>query len=408
MRRLSAIVAVGALALAACTPASAPSAETAGTVQPSSDATPVNAQARLVVLDGGGDVAVIESDGTIVAHLTDESGTGTAFQPVWSSDGRHIAYGESDDTSAAVVVKSIEGAEVERYPVPFPAFYLSWGPAGALSWLRNDPERRLAFEAVSAGGTRLTDGGSPFYYAWSPDGGELFAHVGSDRLETLRFDGAAEPAAGSPGAFPAPAWIDRGRLYLSSDALGQILVLEEGDDRHDVARIRGPAVFGAVGSRVAIRSFAPQGSGSPASFQEIPLVPANRLSVLDLDTGAITDVAGPRTAAFFWAPDGDRLLVLERAEGAPGALRWMVWTPAEVKRYGSFVPAQDWMLEFLPFFDQYAQSVRLWAPDGSAFAFPGTVDGRSGIWVQRLDAAEPEFVSAGTWVDWSPGGAPAL
>jgi hypothetical protein len=197
-------------------------------------------------------------------------------------------------------------------------------------------------------------------------------------------------------------------LYLSGDALGHILVLEAGDDRRDVARIRGPAVFGAAGSRVAIRSFTPQGSGSPASFQEIPLVPANRLSVIDLETGAITDVTGPRTAAFFWAPTGDRLLVLEGAEGDPGTFNWLVWTPAETTRFGSFAPGDDWALEFLPFFDQYAQSVRLWAPDSSAFAFPGAVDGRSGIWVQRLDADEPEWIGEGTWVDWSPAGVRAL
>jgi TolB protein len=137
-------------------------------------------------------------------------------------------------------------------------------------------------------------------------------------------------------------------------------------------------------------------------------VSANRLSVIDLDTGSITDVAGPRTAAFFWAPGGDRLLVLEGAEEDPGTFRWSVWTPTEMERYGSFVPGRDWVLEFLPFFDQYAQSIRLWAPDGSAFAFPGSIDERSGIWVQRLDADEPERISDGTWVDWSPAGVPAL
>lgn len=408
MPRLSTIVAVGALVLAACTPTGPSSTETTSAAQPSTHATPADVPGRLVVLDGNGDVAVIERDGTIITHLTDGSTTGAAFQPVWSPDGRHIAYGESDDTEAAVVVSSVEGTEVERYPVQSPAFYLSWSPAGALSWLRNDPESRLAFEAVSATGTRLTDGGSPFYYAWSPDGDELLAHVGSDRLETIRFGEAAEPAIATPGIFPAPAWIDRGQLYLSGDALGQLLVLENGNDRRDVARIRGPAVFGAVGALVAIRSFASEGNGRPASIQEVPLVPADRLSVLDLETGALTDVAGPRTAAFFWAPGGDRLLVLEGADGSPGTFQWLVWTPAGTSKFGAFAPGNDWVLEFLPFFDQYAQSVRVWAPDGSAFAFPGTVDGRAGIWVQHLDADEPEWIGEGTWVDWSPALVPAL
>ena len=55
-----------------------------------------------------------------------------------------------------------------------------------------------------------------------------------------------------------------------------------------------------------------------------------------------------------------------------------------------------------PFFPQYAQSLSFWAPDSSAFAFAGQVEGQGGIWVQDLAEDSPTMVSDGTWVAWSP------
>jgi hypothetical protein len=49
---------------------------------------------------------------------------------------------------------------------------------------------------------------------------------------------------------------------------------------------------------------------------------------------------------------------------------------------------------------QYAQSMSLWSPDGSAFAYPGiSEDGQEGIWIQsaRPDRA-PVLVADGDFV----------
>ena len=405
MRLIAIVAAAAATILAACSPAEpAPAPDT---TQPATTVTeptiPSPERGRLVVIDGSGDVVIIENDGTVVERLTNDD-DGTVFQPVWSPDAQRIAHGESDGSGAAVVVTSVDGTVEAEHAVPSPAFYLSWSPSGALSWLRNDPVNRLAFEAVAPGGGRLQDGGSPFYYAWSPDGSGLLAHVGNERLETLSFDGSVEAASEPPGAFAAPAWTERGRFYLAGDAIGQRLVREDASGSRDIARVRGPARFGVAGSRVAIRSFDPEGSGLAAGLAQVPLVPPDRLTVVDLDTGALTDVAGPRTAAFFWAPAGDRLLVLEATGDEAGTFRWLVWTPQETTPYEPFALGDDWVRDVLPFSDQYARSVRLWSPDGSAFAFPGVIGGTAGIWIQRLDADRAELISDGSWVDWAPAG----
>ena len=81
--------------------------------------------------------------------------------------------------------------------------------------------------------------------------------------------------------------------------------------------------------------------------------------------------------------------------------RWSVWTTDGLESVVEFDPEPSFINEFVPFFDQYAQSVSLWAPDGSAFAFPGTIDGESGIWVQPTDG-DATRIGDGTWVSWAP------
>jgi TolB protein len=60
--------------------------------------------------------------------------------------------------------------------------------------------------------------------------------------------------------------------------------------------------------------------------------------------------------------------------------------------------------QYLPFFEQYAQSMSPWSPDSRAFAYAGfNEQGEAGIWVQeaRSDRA-PVLVSDGEFVSWSP------
>jgi Tol biopolymer transport system component len=59
--------------------------------------------------------------------------------------------------------------------------------------------------------------------------------------------------------------------------------------------------------------------------------------------------------------------------------------------------------DLVPFFDQYAQSMTLWSPDGTAFAFPAAVNGEAGIWRQDLSGGDPIRVAGGSWVAWSNG-----
>ena len=59
------------------------------------------------------------------------------------------------------------------------------------------------------------------------------------------------------------------------------------------------------------------------------------------------------------------------------------------------------MNQFLPFFDQYALSHRLWSPDSEALVLPVKRAGVSEITVVPIDGAQPVTLAAGEIAFWS-------
>ena len=109
--------------------------------------------------------------------------------------------------------------------------------------------------------------------------------------------------------------------------------------------------------------------------------------------------------SFFWSPEGNKLLSL-LPEVTPERVwfRWGVWQDGSSFTTGRFVPSLEFSRDYLQFFEQYAQSMRLWSPDGSAFVYAGENEsGESGIWIQpATENAEPVRVADGVFATWSP------
>jgi hypothetical protein len=80
-----------------------------------------------------------------------------------------------------------------------------------------------------------------------------------------------------------------------------------------------------------------------------------------------------------------------------------VWDGQENRAYAAIVPSRTFLQAYLLFFDQYARGMTIWSPDSSAFAY-AAIDplGGNNIWVQHLDDDEPQEVSRGIFVSWSP------
>jgi TolB protein len=71
------------------------------------------------------------------------------------------------------------------------------------------------------------------------------------------------------------------------------------------------------------------------------------------------------------------------------------------------LPSSELLQNYLPFFDQYAQSHRIWAPASDAFVFAGTLEnGDSGVWVQPLatgaESKPPVSLGPGVFATWAP------
>jgi hypothetical protein len=360
---------------------------------------------RLAIVDQDGNLVIHAAGGELVTTLTDPGGEATIFQPVWSGP-ESVVFVEQVGGAGPLVVAGIDGNEQRRVDFATAPFYVYPRPGGDGSAdivaLRNHLEGGLAAEVIhDDGSVTVLEGGFPFFFTWT-DAGSVVAHLESSSVDVVYPNPA--PIAARPGAFGAPGSRGDDVVLVRSSGPVSNLTLVAGEESTDLATVRGPVHLVVGADRVAVRSIAQEGApgGIEARAQTIPTLVPDALAVVGLDDGTVEIVATEGVVAFFWDPDGGRLLHL--VTGDEAELSWKVWEDGVVTDYASFVPEPAWFSTFLPFFDQYAQSMSLWSPDGGAFAFPGSVGGESGVWVQHLDQASPERISSGSWVSWGPAG----
>jgi hypothetical protein len=306
--------------------------------------------------------------------------------------------------ATAVLTTTARGALPTETSTSAAPFYLFWDPtASRIAFLSSpappDIELGIVEVADPAGESQALDAGRPFYLSWDPAGEQMLVHVGTDRLERLAIDGTLTTVDARPGAFNAPVWTIDGKsfFYASAKGDGQRLVVQDIGTKpgRELVPFDGAIRFvvSPDGSRVAFQVVRGPGDVGP-------------LSVVDAGTGAIERVASGIVPAFFWSPASDRLLYMV-PEAAQDRVwfRWGVWDGESTFTTPQFVPTDVFGRDYLQFFEQYAQSMSLWAPDGSAFTYAGSSkSGEQGIWVQPArPGAEPVLVAHGVFAAWSPG-----
>ena len=361
---------------------------------------------RLAVLDQVGNLVTMAPDGSdelVLAEVV--PGRSQVRQPTWSADG-HVAWVHLDATETEPVEVSIatstgEGTRPIEAATAVIPFYLSWDPTSSrIAYLGSPNPSEIELGIVEVGGGRAgtpLDAGQPFYLSWAPDGDQLLVHVGEDRLERLGLDGSLSTVAERPGTFSAPVWTDDGRsfVYASADAEGERLVV------HDVeAEIAQPLV-----PFDGLLTFGVSPDGERIAYQVLEEQSALPLTVIEVGTGETVEVTDAPIAACFWSPDGRRLLYLEPERDEDQIwFRWGVWDGTSSFVTPRFVPSLLFARDYLQFFEQYAQSISLWSPDGSAFAYPGMNEaGEEGIWIQSAQPDRaPVLVADGDFVAWSP------
>ncbi len=300
--------------------------------------------------------------------------------PTWSPDSQHLACfaRPGEDGQASVYTVAADGVESwERANLGQGApIYGNWSPqADIFTVLVQRGDRQLALETLSLaqpGQTRPLLTGAPLFWSWAPHGQLIAAHVGDNETGRVVLIEAAtgslvQEVSAHPGAFRVPVWSPDGELltYVERGADGgQTLRL------FDIQSGESASVSQASGMTAALWS--PDGQAlvfSSAQRQGSLLSPA--LHLLDLSTGKTTTLIETPVAGFLWAPQGTHLVYLS-VDVQHSQLRWHWYdrTTGESQELIRFLPSREQTLQF-SFFDQYAGSHPLIAPDGTLLVLTG-------------------------------------
>jgi hypothetical protein len=418
-----------ALALAACSitvggsdePRATPVDGPASPTPDPTDAPPtgtVAAPGRLAVVGIDGRLATMQPDGS--GRVDMPALGGPALQPTWSPSGDRLAWvvQRTSDTGVggAIAVAGPRGQNISITRTPFVPYYLSWAPPGdrvAFLGAGGDPAAPVQMGVLDltrepARATAVAGGSPFFYFSWAPDGRQVLAHTGFDRLERVDLAGRTTAVSRRPGLFATPAWSADGRtvVYAERGASGTQRLVAAIDGGPTRLLVQGKGAISFVlrpdGEAVAYQLL---GRDDDDLYDRRATQPGDGVRVVDVRTGVTRRATSIRALTFWWSPDGERLLTLAPEPEAPGTIPflWQVWSGGRASEVaGRHSPTIEVLRDYAPFFTQYALSTTPWAPDGSAFAYASEgPDGAGQIVVQEV-GGDPVAIGPGVFVTWSP------
>lgn len=381
------------------------------------DATTASALEQLGRSDAAGLIAFVTPDGRPAvgdpvsgSWVRLDSAPQRAQFPTWSPDG----------SSVSVITTRAEGPGLDRYRLERPGaeqlyvapqappIYHGWSPDGARVALLTSEGASLALRLLAAAGgaeAQLTAQGAPFYWDWLPEADAMVWHRGvlapDAALELVPLSVSEPRALAAPGAFLSPAVSPSGAwlAYASRDGGDtRRVVLQRLADADDAERRElthvGFAAFAWHPRRdlVAIQRGIFDG---PHSY--------GPLLTIDATSGDLEPLSDDLSVAFWWSPDGGSVAYLSPvAAGASGSERQVLERVQALPRYAlrvvdvatglrrelaTVTPSRLFTQQYLPFFDQYARSHRLWSPASDALVLPVVIGGVSVVQVFALDGS---------------------
>ncbi|GAB4469489.1 MAG: PD40 domain-containing protein [Anaerolineae bacterium] len=384
-----------------------------------------------------GTLAIVGTDGNIYLHeiggepqpitIDAETPGGPAYSdPSWSPAGwlSYVGVTRSGD-QAEVSIYALAPGSVEPLTVQTASsgyVYGYWSPApcegppdcARFAYLLS-PGREVELnmatvssDPTAAPQTHTLSRSAQHYYSWSPDGENmLWLRDGSElAVYSVADDAILERFSDEMGRFQAPVWspVDNRWLYARAAGRSSQITVRSGSERLTIgSSLAGMAHFGwsPDGTYVAY------GAGSST---------IDRLVIARADGSSETVVQGLGSiVAFFWSPDSTRLAAVTIEEPEPDlqqaasgvqarpALQGeaphlvFVWysidaASGESVRLAEFVPT-DQQLYILQFFDQYAQSHRVWSAD-SRYIVYAEKRLEAPSWVRLIDTQNPDDTPA--------------
>lgn len=377
--------------------------------------------------DGGADaVASYQADGTMVASYSTGS-DGAIVQPIWSPDGRRIAWATSDDGLAwELITIAVDGTGRRSHQLPGRPDYITYDPtASRVLALTPSPDGfGLVIVDVddedggddpgdtdgSGSPFAVIDLGRPYFSDFSPDGDRVVAHVAAE-MRVVDLAGGRQSLDFTSVSHQTPAWhpSDDVVFFTFETDAGTQLVSQRlsGGVASELATFDSFIFFDVdpTGTHMAVSAFG--ADGSLTAFRAVPEQPApdrlgSGLWIVDLVDLSTSRVDERPASAPMWDPTGSRFLVRTTIAGIG---RWNVYELDGTRVSTSGYDIGDSLLpEYLPFWDQYVRSQTLWSPDGRRFVHVGRAEsGDSGVWIHDATTSGPSgFLVAGDLAFWSP------
>lgn len=383
---------------------------------------------RIAYIGADRNVFVLDLQNSQSIKLTQDGGRSRPYLwPTWSTDGR-LAYfvaTNSGEKITSEIYVSADGKQIGTLAASLPDqffTYAYWSPENCqvgedcrdlAVLLSNLETNQFSLEMIRDSKSNFqhaTAGtGSPFYYSWSPDGTRMLWHRNNATLSLYDISkGRADNDLSlKPGAFQAPAWspVDDRLLFgaLASDQKSTDLVMSANKEM----RVLAPQ----LGTPLAFL-WSPDGNYIAYTSNEGPLL------VVDGNGKTITGSPGNGVLAFYWSPDSNYLAYVTLAASS-GSLNvrystnaqqenGLAWSILDIRtgkaiHYGAFVPTSE-MIYVLSYFNQFAQSHRVWSPDSRYLVYSELMPNGQPI-ISLLDTTQidtlPLSIANGTIGVWS-------
>lgn len=400
---------------------------------------PIN---RIVFVDLNGRVATVNPDGSNLSVLT---GSRRVFQfPSWSPKNAQIAAVGSNDNGGGLYLIADQTQEKFSNPELYFShnqlpFYQYWAPDGkSISFLTTHPQGFGLRLAYLNGKSYLLTIGQPLFWSWTQEPDMIFIHSGYSEADArLTFigtkgDGWGENIA-QPGYFQVPGISSDGRFfaYAAVDAFGtrRLVVENSSTDERQQFEQRGMLALG----------WSPQESVLAfIATDQAEQRPYGPLTLVDPHKREARQVVDENVIAFFWSPDGQKiayLLLSQTARTRTVTSADIGYSPKESMYTNGIVPTalalgeDDSLLrlelhlfdlqrqesrflatitppttflnQYLPFFDQYGLSHRLWSPDSQQLVMANLEGETAVLKVIPIDGGQTTTIAEGLMPSWS-------